>query len=147
MVTELHTESSVGLDTESAKWIRRYYDLCETDIEGAMDFWAPEGVVKFANFEAKVGKEAILATFKEWIAMWETETHTLVNLWEEPGGVVIFELDVAFGMHDGTKIAVRGMAYNRIEGGLLHDQRVYVDLGLVWAAAAAQGSASAVVSA
>lgn len=147
MTTGLDTETSVGLDTESGKMLRRYYDFCETDVEKAMDFWAPGGSVKFANFEPMIGKETILATFKEWIAMWETEVHILKNVWEQPGGVVIFEMDLEFGMRDGTKIAVSGMAYNRLEDGLLKDQRVYVDLGPVWAAAAAQQSASATVSA
>lgn len=126
--------------TESVAWLHRYYELCETDIDGAMEFWAPEGQLRFANIEPLIGREAIRSSFKEWVSLWDTETHTIVDLWELPGGVLIFELGVAFRMHDGQEFSVRGAAITRVEDGKFLEQRIYVDLGPVWAAAQPSGA-------
>lgn len=126
--------------TRSATWIARYYELCGTkDIDGAMEYWAPHGELRFANEEPLLGRESIRTTFKGFVDVWAKETHTLTNLWELPDGVVIFELDVAFRMHDGTELGVRGAAVNRVEGERFLEQRTYVDMGPVWAAAQASG--------
>lgn len=120
---------------DTATWLRRYYDACETDIDAAMEFWMPEGELRFANIEPLLGKEAIRASFKEWVSMWAEERHTVVNLWELPEGVLVFELDVDFRMHDGTELGVRGAAITRVQDKRFVDQRIYVDLSPVWAAA------------
>ena len=117
-------------------WIAHYYELCGAkDIDGAMEFWAPEGELRFANAEPVIGREAIRATFKGFVGMWAKETHTLRELWELPGGVVVFELNVEFRMHDGSEVAVVGAAINRVGGERFLEQRTYVDMGPVWAAA------------
>lgn len=126
---------TTGTPTGSAAWLTRYYELCETDIDGAVEYWAADGVLRFANMEPLIGREAIRAAFKRMVAMWAEERHTIVNLWELPGGIVIFEMDVHFRMHDGTEIGVRGAAVQRVENEQFLEQNIYVDLGAVWAAA------------
>ena len=125
-------------DTRSATfaWISRYYELCGSkDIDGAMEYWDAEGELRFANEPPLVGREAIRTTFKGFVDMWAKETHTLKQLWELPDGVVIFELDVAFRMHDGDELAIRGMAYNRVANDRFLEQRTYVDMSPIWTAA------------
>lgn len=118
-------------------WMSRYYELCGAkDIDGAMEYWDSEGELRFANETPLVGREAIRMTFKGFVDMWAKETHTLTQLWELPNGVVIFELDVTFRMHDGREFDVRGMAYNRVSGERFLEQRTYVDMSPIWAAAA-----------
>jgi hypothetical protein len=149
LATGTHDEETdmTGLaDAESAKWIARYYELCGAkEIDGAMEYWAPEGELRFANEEPLIGREAIRSTFKGFVDMWAKETHTLLNLWELPDGIVIFELAIAFRMHDGTELGVQGAAVNRVDGGRFLQQRTYVDMSPVWAAAqAAQQAISGV---
>jgi ketosteroid isomerase-like protein len=129
-MTEIASGASTG-------WIARYYELCGAkDIDGAMEYWDPEGELRFANEAPLVGREAIRTTFKGFVDNWSRETHTLRQIWELPDDVVIFELDVAFRLHDGREIAVRGMAYNRVVGERFREQRTYVDMSPVWEAAA-----------
>ena len=138
---------TAALDAEPATWIARYYELCGAkDIDGAMKYWAPEGELRFANEETLIGREAIRSTFKGFVDMWEKETHRLLDLWELPGGVVIFELDIGFRMHDGTELGVQGAAVNRIEGTRFLEQRTYVDMGPVWTAAQQAASGADAVS-
>lgn len=120
----------------AAEWISRYYEHCGAkDIDAAMEYWAPEGELRFANAEPLIGREAIRSTFKGFVDAWAKETHTLLDLWELPGDVVIFELDITFRMHDGKELGVRGTAINRVEDRRFLEQRTYVDMGPVWAAA------------
>lgn len=135
-----------GTSSDTAAWIRRYYDACETDIDRAVEYWAPDGVLRFANMEPLHGREAIRAAFKRMVAMWDEEIHTMLDLWELPGGVVIFEMDVAFRMFDGTRLGVRGAAVCHVENEQFLDQSIYVDLSEVWAAAerSAAGAGSGV---
>lgn len=130
----------------AAEWIAHYYELCGTkQIDAAMEYWAPEGVLRFANEEPLVGRENIRATFKGFIDGWEKETHTLLDTWELPDGTVIFELDVHFRLHDGTELSVHGAAVNRVDGERFLEQRTFVDMSPVWAAiqAAAANAAPA----
>lgn len=135
---------TTGTQTGSAAWIARYYELCGAkDIDGAMEYWTPEGELWFANAEPLFGREAIRTAFKGFVDTWAKETHTLVELWELPGGVVIFELDVAFRMHDGVELGVRGASVSRVAGEQFLYQRTYVDMGPVWAAAQRSGAGAA----
>jgi ketosteroid isomerase-like protein len=124
-------------DAGPATWIARYYELCGAkDIDAAMEYWAPEGELRFANEPPLIGREAIRSAFKGFVDTWEKETHTLLNVWELSGGVVIFELGIAFRMHDGTELGVQGAAINRVDGERFLEQRTYVDMSPVWDAAA-----------
>ncbi|MTD55422.1 nuclear transport factor 2 family protein [Amycolatopsis pithecellobii] len=118
-------------------WIGRYYELCGAkDIDRAMEFWAPEGVLRFANFDPLVGRELIHSTLSELVNSWVKETHTLLNLWELTGGLVAFEMDVAFDRHDGQHVSVPGAAVCRVDGERFLEQRIYVDMAPVFAATA-----------
>ena len=133
-----------GTRAGSAAWIARYYEHCGAkEIDAAMESWAPDGELWFANEEPLIGREAIRSTFKGFVDLWAKETHTLLDLWETPGGVVIFELDLAFRMHDGTELGVRGAAVNRVTGERFLEQRTYVDMSPVWAAVQRSAAAPA----
>jgi ketosteroid isomerase-like protein len=132
------SRSTTTTGNNTAAWISRYYELCGAkDIDAAMEYWAPDGELRFANEAPLTGREAIRETFKGFVDTWAKETHTLLQLWELPNDVVIFELGVEFRLHDGEHVRVQGMAYNRVQGERFLEQRTYVDMSPVWAAAAA----------
>jgi ketosteroid isomerase-like protein len=119
-------------------WIKRYYALLgEKDIDGAMQYWAPDGELRFANAEPVVGREEIRAKFRELVDSFAKETHTVLDLWELPDDVVIFELGVDFVRLDGGEASVRGATICRVEGERFLEQRTYVDLAPVFAASPA----------
>lgn len=131
----------------SATWIKRYYELCGAkDIDGAMEYWAPEGIVRFANEEPLVGREVIRSTFKELVGMWAKETHTVLDLWELPEGLVIFELGVTFLRLDGAEVSVRGATISRVDGERFVEQRTYVDMAPVFVPTLARSGTGAVGS-
>lgn len=126
-----------GSATTSEVWIRRYYELAdELDWDAVMEYWAPDGILRFANFEPCNGRAEIRATFDDLINSWAEERHTLLNIWDLPDGVVVFELGVAFVRHDGVAVDVVGAAVCRVDGERFLEQRIYVDLSPVFAVAA-----------
>jgi hypothetical protein len=129
---------SVGSGGAPEQWIRRYYELCGAkDIDRAMEFWGPKGVLRFANHEPVIGREAIHSVLSEIVHNWVKETHTLLNLWELPGGLVAFEMDVAFDRHNGEHVVVPGAAICQVDGGRFLEQRIYVDMSPVFAPSSA----------
>lgn len=121
---------------QPADWIKRYYALLAAkDIDAAMEYWTPEGTLRFGNAEPVVGREAIRAKFKELVGLFEQETHTLIDLWELPDGGIVYELRVTFVRLDGGEATVRGATLGRIEGERWLEQRTYVDLAPVFSAA------------
>jgi ketosteroid isomerase-like protein len=118
----------------SEPWIQRYYELCGAkDIDNAMRFWAPEGVLKFANHAPVVGRDAIHSVLSDIVHNWVKETHTLLALYQLPGDLVAFEMNVAFDRHDGRHVVVPGAAICQVEGERFLEQRIYVDMAPVFA--------------
>jgi ketosteroid isomerase-like protein len=135
---------TTGSGSTSGAWISRYYQLSDDlDWDGVMEYWAPDGVLRFANYEPATGRAEIRARFDELINSWAEAKHTLLNLWDLPGGVVAFELDVAFVRHDGVAVNLVGAAVCQVEGERFLVQRIYVDLSPVFAVTAPQAAADA----
>ncbi|TQM43858.1 nuclear transport factor 2 family protein [Pseudonocardia cypriaca] len=133
-------DSATGAET----WIRRYYQLCGAkDIDGAMEFWAPDGKLTFANFEPVIGRDAIHETLAQIVHNWIKETHSLHHFWLLADDLVAFEMDVAFDRHDGRHVVVPGAAVCRIDDRRFLEQRIYVDMTPVFAPSDAAASATA----
>jgi hypothetical protein len=117
-------------------WMKRYYTLCDAkDIDASMQYWAPEGTLRFGNAEPAVGEAAIRATCTEMVNSVAALRHRLVNVWEPSDGLVIFEAKVDFIRLDGHEASVSGAAICRVAGECFLEQRTYVDLAPVFAPA------------
>ncbi|QJY48023.1 nuclear transport factor 2 family protein [Pseudonocardia broussonetiae] len=135
---------TVSPESGAETWIRRYYQLCGAkDIAGAMEFWAPDGKLTFANFDTVIGRDAIHEALAQIVHSWIKETHTLHHLWVLPGDLVVFEMDVAFDRHDGRHVVVPGAAVCRVGDRCFLEQRIYVDMAPVFAPSEAATSATA----
>ena len=53
--------------------------------------------------------------------------HPLINVWQEDGGVVIFEVTSIWHLHDDTVIAINACSIFTLADGKFIDQRIYVD--------------------
>ena len=124
---------TVGSDA-TRTWIQRYFEHCGAkDIDAAMEYWAPDGLLRFANDDPIRGRDNIGATFHRFVGNWVKETHTVLDLWELGDGVVIFELHVAFDCHNGSHVEVHGATVCRVDGERFLEQRTYTDMTPVFA--------------
>jgi len=125
---------------DSHPWIRQYFTLCaEKDIDAAMEYWAPEGELQFANHPRVIGRETIRNNFKEFVGNWEKETHRIREVWVLDDEHLLVEMRTSFLLHGGGDVTVEGVTFCRIDGERFLEQRTYVDLGPVFAGASAQG--------
>ena len=53
--------------------------------------------------------------------------HPLTNVWQDDGGVVIFEVTTIWRLHDDTEIKINACSIFTIVDGKFTDQRIYVD--------------------
>jgi ketosteroid isomerase-like protein len=134
---------AVSASARSEAWIRRYYERCDDqDIEGAMQYWAPDAVFRFGNDEAVVGCDAIAAKSRQLIESTARQTHNLLGVWDLPNGVVVIEVKVAFVRLDGGQASVGGLGICRVDGERFLEQRIYADLAPVFAPAATAQAAT-----
>lgn len=53
--------------------------------------------------------------------------HPLTNVWQDEGGVVIFEVTTIWRLHDDTEIKINACSIFTLVDGKFTDQRIYVD--------------------
>lgn len=127
-------------EADTYPWIHRYFTLCaDKEIDAAMEYWAPEGTLQFANHPRVDGRETIRANFKQFVGNWQSETHTVRGVWELDHEHLLIEMRTRFRTHDGNEVTVEGVTFCRFNGERFLEQRTYVDLSPVLAGAAAAG--------
>jgi hypothetical protein len=53
--------------------------------------------------------------------------HPLINVWQEDGNVIIFEVTSIWRLHDDTEIKINACSIFTLVDGKFTDQRIYVD--------------------
>lgn len=78
-------------------WLGTYYGhLDAMNIDGCMSMFAPDARLVFANQKPCEGKDAIRAALTEVLGSIAGIRHVRHTVWEEDGGLAIFECDVHF---------------------------------------------------
>src|SRR5689334_10205229 len=60
----------------------------------------------FANAAAITGRKAVLNQMATMLGKVASLAHPLINVWQEDGGVVIFEVTSIWRFHDDTEIKI-----------------------------------------
>jgi ketosteroid isomerase-like protein len=97
-------------------------------------YYADDMTLTFANSPTVKGRESALAAISDVLNRVRSLPHDLVNVWEEDGGVVIFESVGTWNLHDGTAISIKACSVFTMVDGKFTDQRIYVDNAPVFAA-------------
>ena len=117
--------------------LTKYYDAMEeNDPERYGAYYADDMTLTFANSPAVTGRESAIAAFSDVLNKVRSLHHDLVNVWEEDGGVVIFESVGTWKLHNGTAISINACSVFTFVDGKFTDQRIYVDNAPVLAALA-----------
>jgi hypothetical protein len=109
--------------------LTEYYDAMETNEPGCYGtYYSDDMTLTFGNSPTIEGRENVIAAFAEVLKRVRSLHHDLVNVWEQDGGVVVWNL------FDGTKIAINACTVLTLVDGKFADQRIYVDNAPVFAA-------------
>ena len=81
----------------------------------------------FANAPTVTGRQAVLSQMTSLLGKVTSLAYPLINIWQEDGGVVIFEVTSVWHLHDDTVININACSIFTIADGKFTDQRIYVD--------------------
>jgi ketosteroid isomerase-like protein len=128
-------ETAVRASQATIDLLTKYYDAMEAnDPERYGAYYADDMTLTFANSPAVTGRESVIAAFSDVLNKVRSLHHDLVNVWEEDGGVVIFESVGTWNLHNGTAISINACSVLTLVDGKFTDQRIYVDNAPVFAA-------------
>jgi ketosteroid isomerase-like protein len=112
-----------------------YYGAMESnDPQRYGTYYAENMTLTFGNSPTIEGRENVVAAFAEVLNRVESLHHDLVNVWEQDGGVVVYESVGVWNLLDGRKISINACTVLTLTGGKFVDQRIYVDNAPVFAA-------------
>jgi ketosteroid isomerase-like protein len=130
-------ETAVSASQATIDLLTNYYDAMEAnDPERYGAYYADDMTLTFANSTAVTSRESVIAAFSDVLNKVRSLHHDLVNVWEEDGGVVIFESVGTWNLHNGTAISINACSVFTLIDGKFTDQRIYVDNAPVFAALA-----------
>ena len=103
------------------------------DIDGYLDYLAPDASLRFANNPAVVGRPAIKEALQDFYKVFKWVRHTHIQTWPAPPGAAV-EADVTYERTDGREVHVPAVTICRFdEHDLVNDYRIFVDLAPLFA--------------
>jgi ketosteroid isomerase-like protein len=90
-------------------------------------YYADDMSLTFGNDPTITGRENVVAAFTEVLQRVRSLHHDVVNVWEQNGGVVIYESVGVWNLFDGTVISINACTVLTLVDGKFADQRIYVD--------------------
>jgi ketosteroid isomerase-like protein len=117
--------------------LTEYYDAMESkDLERYGAYYAEDMTLTLANSPTVTGAANARESMSDLLSQVRSLHHDLVNVWEEDGGVVIFESVGTWNFYAGTTITISACSVCTMLDGKFTDQRIYVDNAPVSAALA-----------
>jgi ketosteroid isomerase-like protein len=105
-----------------------YFDAMEAkDFDRLGSYYADNISLTFANAPTITGRDAMLAQMTTLLGKVKSLAHPLINVWQEDGGVIIFEVTSIWRLHDDTEIKINACSIFTLVDGKFTDQRIYVD--------------------
>jgi ketosteroid isomerase-like protein len=105
-----------------------YFQAIEVkDFDRLGAYYADDITQTFANAPPFTGRDTMLARMVDLLGKVDSLAHPLINIWQEDGGVVIFEVTSVWHINDDTVIKINACSIFTIADGKFTDQRIYVD--------------------
>lgn len=97
------------------------------DLQRLGSYYA-EGITRtFANAPTITGRTAVLNRMATLLDKVQSLAHRLTTVWQEGGGVVIFEVTSVWRFHDDSEMEINACSIFTLTDGTFTDQRIYVD--------------------
>jgi ketosteroid isomerase-like protein len=101
------------------------------DAENLAPFLAEDVTLQFGSSESISGKQAFLASSREFSASIAAIHHEITELWNPEPDVAV--LRVTYRRLDGRELTLPCCNVFRVRGGLVRDYRIYMDITPVYA--------------
>ena len=115
-------------DQTTIDFLTNYFATMEAkDFERLADYYSEDITLTFANAPTVTGKQVVLAQMATLAGKVESLAHQLTNAWQEPDGVVVFEVASIWRFPDGVEATINACSVFTITDHKFTDQRIYVD--------------------
>jgi ketosteroid isomerase-like protein len=105
-----------------------YFDAMEAkNFDRLGSYYTDDVSLTFANAPTITGRDAMLNRMTTLLGKVKSLAHPLINVWQEEGGVVIFEVTSIWRFHDDREVKINACSIFTAEDGKFTDQRIYVD--------------------
>jgi ketosteroid isomerase-like protein len=105
-----------------------YFDAMEAkDFDRLGSYYGDDVSLTFANAPTITGRDAILNQMTTLLGKVKSLAHPLINVWQQDGGVVIFEVTRIWRFHDDREVKINACSIFTAVDGKFTDQRIYVD--------------------
>ena len=126
---------------ETVKLLTEYFAAMEANRPTEYGSYYAEGMtLTFGNSQEINGRSAIVAAMGDLLDRVVSLGHDLVNVWQEDGGVVLYETVGRWTLRGGAVIETKAASKITIVDGKFIDQRIYVDNSPVFEALAQEGA-------
>lgn len=118
---------------ERRAWLEDYYGALDAGrYDETERAFAQDVLTRYPNGHELTGRAALMAVTAKSLGRLASIRHDIRNVWEE-GDEVIFELEVTYERTDGKTIVRPGTGIFVLDaGGLITQQRLFVDMAGVW---------------
>jgi limonene-1,2-epoxide hydrolase len=113
--------------THAINYEKLFASIDEMDVESFLAFITPSGTFRFGSAPPVQGHAAIgeaVGGFFSSIAGVQHDVHRIVT----DGDVAMIEGEVNYSRHDGSEISLPFVNVFEIEGVLISDYRIYIDI-------------------
>ena len=116
------------------EWLSRLFEAIDRmDVDGFVSSLSEEASFRFANAPVVYGRGGIHCVVSNFFSNIKGIHHTIGGVWEQDG-IVICEGEVTYMRHDGQELVLPFMNIFRMNGSLIADYRIYMDISPLFAA-------------
>jgi ketosteroid isomerase-like protein len=114
--------------------VRRLFAAIDTlEPAAPLEHVADEIVFRFGNADPVVGKRDFADAGVQFFGSLAAIRHDMLSIWEPEDDVVVTEMDVTYGRHDGSTVKLPCCNVFRLRDGLIATYTIYMDIGPVFA--------------
>src|SRR5215213_9598988 len=115
-------------DQATIDLLTHYFEAMEAkDFDRLGSYYTDNITLTFANAPTITGRDAMLERMRALLGKVKSLAHPLINVWQEDGGVVIFEVTSIWRLHDHTEIKINACSIFTVVDSKFTDQRIYID--------------------
>ena len=120
----------------TVQWLRDYYAAMDSGrYDEVAACFTPDVHTIYPSGVEVIGRDALMQQTERSLNALDRIQHEIVNVWVEDSEL-IFELDVTYCRRDGGVLQRGGIGIFVMDGELIREQRLFVDLAGVWDLAA-----------
>lgn len=104
------------------------------DASGFASHFTEDGLFTFGNWPTVKGRDEIVNSVDGFFASIKALEHRVIETWNDEGAEIV-EVEVTYARHDDSRVDLTAACIFRVQGDLISDYRIYMDISPLYAEA------------